>query len=163
VKGNVVENISFNNIHLTFGGGGTAEMAARRELPQIAGEYFALGAMPAYGLYARNVNRLTINNARFETATPDLRPAMILDHVSDAAVNGLSVQGNENAESALRFIGLQDVLLSAMRLLKPAAIFLQVEGTDNGNITIDGGDISKAATLLAFKNGASENSVKLRA
>jgi len=163
VKGNVVENISFNNIHLTFGGGGTAEMAARRELPQIAGEYFALGPMPAYGLYARNVNGLTINNARFETAEPDLRPAMILDHVTDAAVNDLSVQGNENAESALRFIESQDVLLSATRLLKPAAIFLQVEGTENGNITIDGGDISKATTPLAFKNGASESSVKLRA
>jgi hypothetical protein len=33
-----MENISLENVHLTFGGGGTAEDAARRDLPQIAGE-----------------------------------------------------------------------------------------------------------------------------
>jgi hypothetical protein len=47
-------------------------------------------------------------------------------------------------------------------LLKPAAIFLQVEGAANAAITLDGGDISKAAAPVAFKNGATENSVKLR-
>lgn len=30
VNGSVLENISFDNIHLTFGGGGTAEDAGRR-------------------------------------------------------------------------------------------------------------------------------------
>jgi hypothetical protein len=43
----ILENISFDDIHLTFGGGGTAEDAARRDLPRIAGEYFMLGPMPA--------------------------------------------------------------------------------------------------------------------
>ena len=56
----------------------------------------------------------------------------------------------------------QDVLLAAPRLLKTAAVFLQVEGLANEGITIDGGDISKAATAVAFKNGASEKAVKLR-
>jgi hypothetical protein len=62
----------------------------------------------------------------------------------------------------LRFIESQDVLLSATKLLKPASIFLQVEGAANENITLDGGDISKAAKPLEFKNGASEKSMKLR-
>jgi hypothetical protein len=51
-----VENISFDNIHLKFGGGGTVEHGARRDLPEIAGEYFHLGPMPAYGIYARNAS-----------------------------------------------------------------------------------------------------------
>jgi hypothetical protein len=38
IGGAVMENISLENVHLTFGGGGTAEDAARRDLPQIAGE-----------------------------------------------------------------------------------------------------------------------------
>ena len=163
VKGNSIENISFNSLQLTFGGGGTAEMAVRRELPQIADEYYALGPMPSYGLYARNVHRLTLNNARFETATPDLRPALILDHVTDASISNLNAQGNKDSMAAVCLVGAQDVLLSSTRLLTPASVFLLVEGADNGNITIDGGDISKAATPLAFKSGASESSVKLRA
>lgn len=162
VKGNFIENISFNNIDLTFGGGGTKEEAARRELPDIANEYFRLGPLPAYGLYARNVHGLTINGARFETATPDFRPAVILDSVNEAAFSSLVVQGNKDAESVLRFINSENIFMSATRLLTPATVFAQVEGSRNGYIRIDGGDISKAERPFAFVNGAKKNSVKTR-
>ena len=162
VNDSVMENISFDNIHLVFGGGGTAEDAARRDVPQIFGEYFRLGPMPAYGLYARNVKGITLQNVRFQVATPDLRPALILDHVEDVAVNGFSVQGNADAESVLRLIDTKHTLLTATRLLTSSSTFLQLEGQGNENIIVDGGDLSKAARPLAFKNGASENSVRLR-
>lgn len=162
VGGATMENISLNDIHLTFGGGGTAEDAARRDLPQIAGEYFMMGPMPAYGLYARNVRGLTLQNIRFQVSTPDLRPALIFDHVTDATINGLSIEGNPLAESVLRFIDTKEVLLTATRVLTPAATFLQLEGTENERITIDGGDLSKATTPLVFKNGATAQAVKLR-
>ena len=157
-----MENISLNNIHLTFGGGGTAEDGARRDLPEIAGEYFMMGPMPAYGLYARNVHGLTMQNIRFQVSTPDLRPALIFDGVKDAAINGLSVEGNPSAESVLRFINSEDVLVTAPRVLTPAATFLQIEGADNRQIKIDGGDISRAATPLVYKKGATAAAVKLR-
>lgn len=119
-------------------------------------------AFPAYALYARQVRGLTLNNVRFEIAASDLRPAVVFDHVTDASINGLSVQGDNGAESVLRFIDSQDVLMSATKLLKPAPIFLQVEGAANENITLDGGDISKAAKPVTFSNGADEKTVKLR-
>ena len=157
-----LENISFDNVHVTFPGGGTAEQAAVRDVPKAIGEYYAAGVFPAWAIFARQVRGLTLNNVRFEMAAPDLRPAVVFDHVSDAAVNGLSVQGDKDAESVLRFIESQDVLMSATKLLKPASVFLQVEGAANDGIVLDGGDISKAATPLAFKNGALEKSVRLR-
>ncbi len=162
VGGSILENISFDNIHLTFGGGGTAEDAARRDLPQIAGEYFMLGPMPAYGFYARNARAITLQNIRFQLSQPDLRPALILDNVEDVAIHGLSAQGNASAESLLRFIDAKDVLLTATRVLTPAATFLQIEGGDNDRITIDGGDLSRATASLAFRNGATAKAVKLR-
>ena len=157
----VLENISFDNVHLTFGGGGTAEDASRRDLPQIAGEYFMLGPMPAYGLYARNSRAITLQNVRFQVREPDLRPALIFDHVDDVAINGLGIDGNSQAESALRFIDTKQVLLAAARLLTPASVFLQVEGGGNQAIVIDGGYLAKASTPLKFVNGANERSVKL--
>ena len=163
VGGAVMENISLENVHLTFGGGGTQEDAARRDLPQIAGEYFMMGPMPAYGLYARNVHGLTLQNIRFQVSSPDLRPALIFDHVQDASINGFSVQGNPQAESVVRFIDSRQTLFTAVRVLGQAAVFLQLEGADNEAITIDGGDLSKAASAIACKNGATEKSVKLRA
>ena len=157
-----MENISFDNIHLTFGGGGTAEDATRRDLPKVAGEYFMLGPMPAYGFYARNSRGLTLQNIRFQVSAPEMRPAVIFDHVQDVSVNGLSVQANPAAESALRCINSKQILLTASRLLSPAAVFLQLEGTENEDIKIDGGDVSKAATVLAYKDGATKKAVQLR-
>src|SRR6201999_4045929 len=121
VGGATMENITLDNINLTFGGGGTAEDAARRDLPQIAGEYFMMGPMPAYGFYARSAHGLTLQNVRLQVSTPEMRPAVIFDHVEDVAVNGLSVQANPAAESVLRCINSKQILLTASRLLSPAA------------------------------------------
>ncbi|HZP61323.1 MAG TPA: glycosyl hydrolase family 28 protein [Opitutaceae bacterium] len=158
----IVENISFDNIHLTFGGGGTAEDAARRDLPNVAGEYFELGPIPAYGFYARNSRGVTLQNVRFQVSQPELRPAVILDHVEDVAVNGLSVQGNPQAESVLRFIDVKQALLTATRVLNPSPTFLQLEGSGNDGIIVEGGDLTRAAAPLALKNGATESAVKVR-
>jgi hypothetical protein len=157
-----LENISFDNVHITYGGGGTAEDAAIRNVPQRAGEYFELGRIPAYGMFARGVRGLTMNNVRFQVEQPDLRPALILDHVEDAAISGLNVQGNPQGESVLRFIESKQALLTATRVLTPAAAFLRVEGASSDGIIVDGGDLSKAAMPLAFADGADEKSVKLR-
>jgi hypothetical protein len=158
----VLENITFSNVHLTFGGGGTAEEGARRDVPKVFGEYFELGPIPAYGLYARNARGLTLQNVRFQVSTPELRPAVIFDHVEDAAFNGFSVQGNPEAESVLRFIDSKQTLITAARVLTPSSPFLQLEGEANEGIIVEGGDLSKAASPVVFKNGASEGQVKLR-
>ena len=162
VGGATMENVSMSDVHLVFGGGGTAEDAARRQLPEFAGEYFMLGPIPAYGLYARGVRGLTLENIRLQTATPDLRPALIFDNVTDAAVSGLSVMADPAAESALRITAGKQVLITAPRLLDATKVFLSLEGSGNERIVIDGGDISFAAEQLVLKDGARKESVKFR-
>ena len=157
-----LENISFNDVHITFPGGGTAEHAAVRDVPKIAGEYYQIGIPPAYGIYARNVRGLTLHNIRLTMASPDMRPALILDNVEDVALNGLSAQGQKDAESLLRFINTRDVLISALRVLTPVANVLQVEGKESHNIKIDGGDLSKADKPSVFAAGAYAQAVRLR-
>lgn len=156
-----LENISFSDVQVCFPGGGTAEQGAVRDVPQVAGEYYEMGIPPSYALYARNVRGLALDNLRFEMATPDLRPAMIFDQVHDAAVNGLSVQGQGQAESCLRFINSEDVLLSAPRLLTGTPVFLQVEGSASKNLKIAGGDLSKASAALTLRMGADSGSAKI--
>jgi len=158
----LVEHITFDNVHLTFGGGGTAEEAANRNVPEVAGEYFMLGPIPAYGLYARNARAVTLNNVRFTVSQPDMRPAVVFDGVHDAAISGLNVQGDLQAESTLRFSRTKKVYMTATRLLNGAGAFLQLEGADNESITVDGGDLAGAAKTVTFKDGASPDAVKLR-
>jgi hypothetical protein len=158
LDGAVIEDITLDDVRITYGGGGTAE-EARREIPQTAGEYFEVGTPPAYGLYARNVRGLTMNNVRFDVAEPDLRPAVVMDHVTDAAVRGLSAQGNPEASAVVRTIDAHDVLFTATRVLTPAAAFLQVEGAGSKGIVVDGGDLSKAKTAVT---GTGKDGVKVR-
>jgi len=161
IHGCVIEDISFSDVHIDFGGGGTAEEGGRRDVPETFGEYFELGPIPAYGLYARNAKGITLSNVRFQTATPDLRPAVVLDRVEDIAFNGFSVAGNLQAESTVRLTDCKQVFISAARVLTPSSPFLGIEGANNENIVVDGGDLSKAASPAIFKAGASPDAVKL--
>jgi Glycosyl hydrolases family 28 len=162
VQEGYLEDVVLNDVHITYEGGGTAGESAR-QVPPIAGEYFEMGTPPAYGLYARKVRGLALSNVRFQVEQSDLRPAVVFDHVVDAAINGLSAQGNPQAISLLRFIETNEVLLTACRVLSPAAVFLRIEGGSSRSITVDGGAISKAATPVAFAAGASKKAVDLRA
>jgi hypothetical protein len=167
VEGVMLENISFTDVHVTYAGGGTKELAAKRNVPQMAAEYFGVWNQeplgpPAYGLYARNVKGLTLQNVRFEFEERDFRPAVILDHVRDVSVVGLSVESDPEAESVLRVIDSQDVMISSARVLTPAATFLRVEGNANEGIIVDGGDLRKATAPVAFADGATPSAVKVR-
>ena len=157
----IIENVTFQDVHFTFEGGGTAAEAAA-EVPQIAGEYFEIGTPPAYGLYARNVRGISLNNVRFELSKPDLRPAVDFDRVADATVNGLSVQGNAEAKSVVRLKNASDVLFTGSRLLTRASAFIGLVGTNNSAVTVEGGDISKAAKPVISDSGASTKAIRLK-
>ena len=56
-------------------------------------------------------------------------------------------------ESVARFIDSRDVLLNATRVTAPGPVFLRVEGAASQGITIDGGDLSKAAGAVSVGAG----------
>lgn len=49
-----------------------------------------MGTLPAHGLYARHVRNLSLTDLSFDTATPDVRPAIALEHVDGAVIGGLT-------------------------------------------------------------------------
>jgi len=160
-----LENISFTDVHVTYAGGGTKEQALKRDVPQVAAEYFGVWATapfgpPAYGMYARNVRNLTLNNVRFDCEKPDARPAVIFDNVQDASVMGLSAQGSADSE-LIRIINSKDVLIAASRVLTNAAVFLQVEGAASEGIVVNGGDTRKALKPLVLEKGAGKEAVAM--
>jgi hypothetical protein len=89
-----VEDISFSNIHVTSRGGGSAADAAivppdRRETSL---EVSFMGKLPAHGFFARHARRLQLRDVTFATDTPDARPAIVLEDVQGAIVDGLVSQ-----------------------------------------------------------------------
>jgi len=165
---NYIENVSFTDIHVSYAGGGSAALAAKKDIPQRAQEYFTVwdpepSGPPAYGMYARNVKGLMLQNVRFEFDKTDARPAIIFDNVQDCSIAGLAVKGSTSADCTLRFIKSKDVMISASRLLTPATTFLKLDGNANSGIMLDGGDFRKAVKAVAYENGATAQSIKIRA
>lgn len=89
LPGHRIADVALRDIHLVYDGGGTAADAARQpaELADAYPEPSMFGTLPSWALWARHVERLTIDRFTAETSIPDQRPPF---HMEDAA--GLSVQ-----------------------------------------------------------------------
>jgi hypothetical protein len=72
-----ITNIVLRNVGVEFNGGGTTEDAER----QVRGPGVDVRPLPAWGLYARNVEQLTLEDVRFSLAKDDLRPVAMADRV----------------------------------------------------------------------------------
>jgi parallel beta-helix repeat protein len=81
-----IEAISMENIQLEVPGGGTEEAAKVRLAEKEAAypEFDMFGkTMPAYGIYARHVRGIKLQNVRITPVKPDARPATVLIDVED--------------------------------------------------------------------------------
>ena len=88
VPGYPMENIQLSNIFIEFNGGGIKEQGEQvfPELDKGYPEPKHLGTTPAYGLFARHVKDLRLNNIIFKTKIQDNRPVVICSDV-----NGLDI------------------------------------------------------------------------
>jgi hypothetical protein len=165
LPGHPIEGITLSDIHITFPGGGTADEAARREIPDLPDtypEYFMFGVLPSWGLYAHHIRGLVLHNITFDLDTPDLRPAIVLDDAETVMIDGFRVEGNTGAESVLRFVDTADAFLTGCNLLTPSSVFLQVEGGKSRDILIDGCNLLKAESPVKTDRGAGTNAVTIR-
>jgi hypothetical protein len=62
------------------------------ELPFLYPENIMFGPLPAYGIWARHVSGLTVNNVNLSFIVPDTRPAVVLDDVSDSVFQNFTAQ-----------------------------------------------------------------------
>lgn len=83
MQGTPIENIRLSNIQIRYRGGITHD--APTEYPELGEKYPEpgkfLGLCPAYGLFARHVRGLQLQNVTFLLDQPDVRPAIITDDV----------------------------------------------------------------------------------
>lgn len=72
-----ITNVVFRDINVEFNGGGTAEEA--RQVVNSPG--VDARPLPSWGIYARNVGTLTLEDVRLSLAKDDHRPVMLADGV----------------------------------------------------------------------------------
>jgi hypothetical protein len=142
--GTTIENVMFSDVHVTFPGGGTAEEAARRDIPELERQYpasYMFGILPAYGLYARHVRGLSLHNVHFDFATPDLRPALVCDDVEDLELQNFRASAQNEAESLARLVNVRRANIANSRPLGPVRQFLQLEQTPPAEVLLNGNDL----------------------
>ena len=86
LPGHPIENVSLSNIRISFAGGGTTKetQAQPEELEAKYPECTMFGVLPSYGFYCRHVRGLSIQDVRLELETPDERPPLVLENVTEA-------------------------------------------------------------------------------
>jgi polygalacturonase len=72
-----ITNVVIRNAQIEFTGGGRAEQASQ----PVTGPGVDARPLPAWGIYARNVQKLTLEDVRLSLAADDLRPALMASGV----------------------------------------------------------------------------------
>ena len=118
--------ITFSNLDISFPGGGTAQEAARRVVPDLERDYpecFIFGILPAYGLYVHHADGITLNNVQFHLEAGDLSAAVVCDDVQNLDLASFKADGDPKAESLLRLQDTQAALITGSRVLNPLGTF----------------------------------------
>jgi polygalacturonase len=88
LPGHPAENITLDNIRLSFVGGGTAADSQRKieEFPEKYPEFQMFGTLPAYGFYCRHARNLTFRNVETRFESPEARPGLVTEDVDGLRV-----------------------------------------------------------------------------
>ncbi|AEV97107.1 glycoside hydrolase family 28 [Niastella koreensis] len=122
LPGNPVENVTLENISITYEGGGSNTVAhfgldSLSKVPEKAGDYpeFSMfGELPCWGLYLRHASGIQLKNVSLQYKKADFRPAMVVDDVQLLHVEGLKVPATQPAP----VIVLKDVPSPTLTALK---------------------------------------------
>jgi hypothetical protein len=166
--GTDIENVTLNHVQITFPGGGTEKLAARRNLvdmdkidPYKDGYWTdhktTFGIAPASALYARHVHHLQLNDVEFKILAPDARAAVFLNQASDVILDGLKVSGapgNPVAAASLLVLDSQNITVKNSQANPAAAVFLSAEGPATKSIVLKNVDFHGVAQPIATGNGA---------
>ena len=129
IPGHPVENVTLENIAITFPGRGNDGLAflpvnRLKDVPEQEAEYpeFSMfGELPAWAFYVRHVSGLSMKNITVKAGAPDYRPAFVFDDVDGLILNKFNIQ-EEDSDKQLIF---RNVKNSELRV--PSEIIKWVE------------------------------------
>ena len=106
-------NIRFENIYITYKGGGKSEWSGidPPEQPENYSPRY-LGIRPAYGFYCRYVQDVTFSNIKLKYEKTEHRPAFVFEDSDDVWLEYITAM---NSESAKYSVDLQDVINFSMK------------------------------------------------
>jgi hypothetical protein len=141
VPGHYINDLTLENIKIDLPGGGTV-VNSEVQVPEAVDKYPEVKTfgptIPAYGLWARHVKGLKLNNISFQLKTNDVRPAIICEDAQDLVVTGCKIPETSGAKSVIRLINVSGAVISNTQTKSDADAFVFVEGSNSRNIKLSG-------------------------
>ncbi len=84
IPGDQIGSVVLDNVHITLTGGAAASdeyIRVPEDITEFPDFYLFSRYLPAYGIFARHVNDLRLNNVGFSLAMPDGRPPVVCEDV----------------------------------------------------------------------------------
>jgi hypothetical protein len=139
VPGHYITNLTLENIEIELAGGGTAENA-RQVVPEAIDQYPEVKTfgprVPAYGIWARHVRGLKLNNVKFTLKNNDLRPAFICEDGKDVQLNNWKLPETNGAQAIVRLENVDGANISNVEAKGTAEAFVRLEGGDSKTIKV---------------------------
>jgi len=163
IPGSYVENVMVRNIIFTCKGTGTMAQA-NAAVPEKEASYpenrMFGSSLPAYGLYARHVKNLVVEDFRFNLGAPDARPAVLLDDCHNVRMTDLDVAPPSNDQPLVRLVQSTNVTLSGYQSVTPVAKFVQVEGKASSGIKLTGNDLTGVRSIVTLGQECEDSAVR---
>jgi len=109
IPGHPVENVSLENIEITYPGRGNDGLAILpiyrlKDVPEQEAKYpeFSMfGELPAWAFYVRHVSGLSMKNITAKAVAPDYRPAFVFDDVDGLKLNVLDIHEDDSDKQVI--------------------------------------------------------------
>ncbi len=117
IPGHPIEDVRISNVDFIQEGGGPKALAARvpPELETGYPEPENFGSLPSYGFFLRHVRDVEIHHARLRFATPEGRPAFVLQDVRGAYFDHLDAQRGTDHAALFDLRDVADFSVAASR------------------------------------------------
>jgi len=145
------KDVTFRDVSVEFEGGRRPEPTSQ----PIKAPGVDARPLPAWGFYARNVEKLTLEDVRLGCVQDDLRPMMICENVKQLALDDLDFPRFAGAADLMALYDVSRVRLrdTAIQAVQPAYVDLKPAGEDNAGRLIAGKPYSISVTV---QNGKQE-------
>lgn len=125
-----LKGISLENIEISYPGRANKGLAYRPYhqlflVPQERDaypEYTMFGELPAYGLYVRHVNDLSLKNIHIRSREADFRPALVLDDVTHLRLERAQLTGSQRPQLVMQQV--------------PSPQLMAISGTDTAGHSV---------------------------
>jgi hypothetical protein len=156
VPGFYVENVVLRDVIIKCMGGGRPEdintLVPEKENSYPENRMFGT-TLPAYGMFVRHAQNITLDNVQLLLQSPDGRPALYFEDVHNLNVNNLQASSPKSTNPLIWIKQVKGAWITSFKSNEPLNFFIQAHGNENERINLFNNDFH-AVKKIAKKNKA---------